>query len=90
MCDGKMEKGTVSMMAAIVCGCDRDGKMQRGEEGTASVVAAIVCGSCVAAIAMARWRGGRRAQGARWLQLCCDRDDKMERGTAMWGAGDQN
>ena len=52
-----------------------------GEKGTPSVVAAI---------AMARWRGGRRAQGAWWLQLCCDRDDKMERDTAMWGDGDQN
>ena len=49
MCDGKMEKGTASAVAAIACGCDRDDKMERGEKGTASVVAAIR----IAAIAMA-------------------------------------
>ena len=41
MCDGKMEKGTASAVAAITCGCDHDDKMERGEKGTASVVAAI-------------------------------------------------
>ena len=37
MCDGKIEKGTASAVAAIACG-----KMERGEKGTSSVVAAIV------------------------------------------------
>jgi hypothetical protein len=42
------KKGTASAVAAIACGCDRDGKMERGEKGTASAVAAIVAGIVMA------------------------------------------
>ena len=80
MCDGKMEKGTVSTVAAIVCGCDRNGKMERGrkaqqawwlrsrwQDGEGGEGHREHGGCNCAAIAMTRWRETRRC-GAREIK----------------------